>query len=153
MTKRAQLLAPTRFLFGVLAAACANTGETPTPPFCGDGILERGEQCDPPTSGSCSDQCHILPSTFNQCPELTWLFVAPLRTAVGGEIAVEAQATDPDGDKVKLTWSADQGQFGKKSAGSTHYTCSKKGSRTLTLSFTDSGGCTMTKTVEVECAP
>ena len=35
----------------------------PGPPSCGDGIVQEGEDCEPPGEGSCNDECETVGAT------------------------------------------------------------------------------------------
>jgi len=132
-------------------AACSTTQEVEVPPGCGNGVLEEGEQCDPPSAGGCSDACRIIPSHINRCPELTFLFISPRQIQVGQELIVEATAADPDGDEVTYLWEAPGGEFEAATDAATTYTCSAPGPRKLTLHYGDVRGCDETDAVEVRC--
>jgi hypothetical protein len=89
---------------------------------------------------------------LNVCPDVDFLFVAPLQTAVGGPISVEAHASDSDaGDVVSYVWSATGGTFVSTTAASTTYTCSAPGTQTLTVTINDGGSCTTMHQQQVFC--
>jgi methionine-rich copper-binding protein CopC len=90
---------------------------------------------------------------LNVCPDVDFLFVAPLQTAVGGPISVEAHASDSDGDTITYAWSATDGSFAAATAASTTYTCSAPGEQTITVAINDGGSCTTMHQQVVNCEP
>lgn len=134
-------------------AACGADQDVEVPPGCGNGIVDEGEQCDPPNETGCSTACRILPSHLNACPELTFLFVSPRQTIVGEQFVVEASAEDPEGEKVLYRWEAPGGTFENPKKAATTYTCDEAGPRFLTLRYGDERGCENEETLEVRCLP
>lgn len=90
---------------------------------------------------------------FNVCPDVDFLFVAPLQTAVGGPISVEAHASDSDGDTITYAWTATDGEFDATDVASATYTCSAPGEQTITVAINDGGSCTTTHQAVVNCEP
>ncbi len=90
---------------------------------------------------------------LNVCPDVNFLFVAPLQTAVGGPISVEADAEDPDGDTITFVWSATDGSFADEEAAATSYTCSAPGEQTITVTINDGGNCATMHQAVVNCEP
>lgn len=90
---------------------------------------------------------------LNVCPDVNFLFVAPLQTAVGGPISVEADAEDPDGDTITFVWSATDGSFADEESAATSYTCSAPGEQTITVTINDGGNCTTMHQAVVNCEP
>jgi len=93
----------------------------------------------------------LVNGQFNSCPELTFVYVAPLQTDVGLQMVVEADATDADGDTVTYAWTATDGTFVSPSSGDTSYNCSASGDQTLTLTINDGGNCATSLAVDVVC--
>lgn len=89
----------------------------------------------------------------NVCPELEHVFVAPLQTAVGGQIVVEGAASDADDDDVSYAWTASAGSFDDPAAANTTYNCETPGDQTLVLTINDGGDCSFDTLVSVRCEP
>ncbi|HEY6562780.1 MAG TPA: DUF4215 domain-containing protein [Polyangiaceae bacterium] len=130
---------------------------------CGNGRVERGEDCDDGNDGSgdgCSAECRSEGSvvidgglTTNSCPRLSAYSVAPLQVAVGGTIALSAIAVDAEGDPSELSWTATTGEIvlGDDPTAA-QYRCTVEGRHTLTLRLSDgSADCDTTRQVEVTC--
>ena len=47
-------------VLGLLGAAFFACGESPAAPACGDGVIDAGEQCEPPNSASCDAACLVV---------------------------------------------------------------------------------------------
>jgi cysteine-rich repeat protein len=131
---------------------------------CGNGIVERGEQCDDGNEGSgdgCSAECAKEASvmidggvTQNLCPYIQSYAVSPLQAAVGSSIGLTAVAFDPEGDPSEIRWAASAGDIVLTgSPGQAEYQCSVEGRHTLTLSVSDASGCNDTKQIQITCAP
>ncbi|HEY2405174.1 MAG TPA: hypothetical protein VGI10_04185 [Polyangiaceae bacterium] len=90
-------------------------------------------------------------STFNTCPEITQLAVAPLAIDAPGKINVSAGATDVDGNTLTYAWTATGGSFDAPTAQVTKYNCSAAGPQTLTISVSDGQGCVSAVTADVLC--
>jgi len=90
---------------------------------------------------------------INVCPDVDFLFVAPLQTAVGGPISVEAHASDSDGDTISYAWTATDGEFDATDDASATYTCSAPGEQTITVTINDGGSCTTMHQAVVNCEP
>ena len=93
----------------------------------------------------------IIDVGLNVCPELQFLFVAPLKVAVGSNISVEATVVDPDDDPVSYEWTANAGSFADPNAAATTYTCTQPGLRTITLTTNDGGDCEQQTHLQVAC--
>jgi hypothetical protein len=52
----------TATITGPGSCSLAETFPVSCPPVCGNGILERGEQCDPPEGDACNSQCQLGPN-------------------------------------------------------------------------------------------
>jgi len=93
----------------------------------------------------------IIDVGLNVCPELEFLFVAPLKTGVGGTISVEANVVDPDNDTVSYAWTASAGSFDDPSPAATNYHCTQPGLHTLRLETNDGGDCEQQTVLQVAC--
>jgi len=89
--------------------------------------------------------------TFNTCPEIAQLAVAPLQLDVGGKINVSAGATDVDGNTLTYAWTATGGTFDAATAATTQYNCTAAGPQTLTITVSDGQGCVTALTADVSC--
>jgi hypothetical protein len=89
--------------------------------------------------------------TFNSCPEITSLIVAPLSLDVGGNINVSAAGSDVNSDPLTFAWTAGNGTFANPTAATTTYKCTVKGAQTLTISVDDGKGCVSTLNAAVNC--
>jgi len=89
--------------------------------------------------------------TFNTCPEITSLIVAPLATDVGNNITVSAAGSDVDGNALTFAWTSPGGTFAAADAGATTFKCAVPGTNTLTISISDGKGCTSTLSADVLC--
>jgi hypothetical protein len=90
---------------------------------------------------------------LNMCPRITQVTTAPLEVGVGGYGVLHAEASDVDTDKVAFEWSATEGaSITKPSAADTTYVCAAVGVKTLTLTVSDTHGCTDSYRVDVTCA-
>jgi cysteine-rich repeat protein len=132
---------------------------------CGDGHVERGEECDDgndqPNDG-CSAECALEGLVAidagvepNTCPRIDSYSVGPLETAVGSSITLAASVVDPEGDPWSLSWTASAGSV-VASSDSLHaeYQCTVAGDHTLTLSLAGSEHCEgETREIQVRCAP
>lgn len=90
---------------------------------------------------------------LNTCAELTFLYAAPLKTDVGGSIAVEAEVHDTDGSTITYAWTSANGSFADAAAAATTYNCSAPGDQTLVLTVKDGATCSTMQTVNVRCEP
>jgi hypothetical protein len=95
----------------------------------------------------------LVNGEINVCPEVTFLYVAPLQTEVGGTMIVEASASDADGDTLAFAWTSTNGSFVNPALGTTTYNCSAPGDQTLTLTMNDQGDCSTSVDVAVRCEP
>jgi len=93
----------------------------------------------------------VVDGTFNYCPQITSLTVAPLSSGLGTPIVLTSTATDADADPVTFAWTATAGTFANAAAASTTYVCTAVGSQTLTLTVSDGSGCTDTISANVTC--
>lgn len=93
----------------------------------------------------------VVSGTVNNCPSIHSLVVAPLATAVNGQIAVAVTASDLDaGDTVAVSWSATAGAFVAAGARTTTYACTAPGAQTLTVTASD-GRCSSSASVPITC--
>jgi hypothetical protein len=92
----------------------------------------------------------------DNCPSITSAVAAPMRTSVGGTVAVSATASDPDrGDAVSFSWSP-AANFASPRSAVTSYRCAAPGRQTLTLTINDGHHptpCSAKATLEVDCVP
>ncbi|MGB8330084.1 MAG: hypothetical protein WCE62_08135 [Polyangiales bacterium] len=87
----------------------------------------------------------------NTCPVLTQASVSPMRVSVGGNIEVSAVATDVDGDDIVYLWTGSGGSFADPAAPSTTFTCEAAGSQSITITVSDAGSCSTTRSAQVTC--
>jgi cysteine-rich repeat protein len=132
---------------------------------CGDGHLERAEECDDGNDQSgdgCSAECTLEGAVAidggvepNVCPRIESYSVGPLETAVGSSITLSAAVVDPEGDPWSLSWTASTGSVVASSDSlQAEYQCTVAGQHTLTLSLAGSANCEAeTKQIEVRCVP
>ncbi|HMJ16426.1 MAG TPA: DUF4215 domain-containing protein [Polyangiaceae bacterium] len=129
---------------------------------CGNGRLERGEQCDDGNDASgdgCSAECAsegsvVIDGGVNLCARIDSYSVSPLQTAVGNAIALRATVVDAEGDPWELHWTASAGTVVPGSdPTAAEYRCTVVGRHTLSLSVSDGSGCEDTKQVTVTCVP
>jgi hypothetical protein len=85
------------------------------------------------------------------CPELTAIGGRPLETGIGDSIALDAEATDPDGDEIAYRWRADAGRILEPREPSTALVCEVRGPSTVRLTITDAGGCQRGASFVVSC--
>ncbi len=71
---------------GCCPKGCNATNDNDCLAVCGNGVIETGEQCDPPVAGSCSSTCQ-------SCIDLTGTWIASVTT--GGSIAAPDLLGDP----------------------------------------------------------
>src|SRR6185436_11050061 len=96
----------------------------------------------------------IVHGTFDKCPLITALAVAPDSAQVGDSVAVGAAATDPKGRALTTAWTSPSGSFADATAANTTYTCADPGVHTLTATVTSVGGlCSDSFGVDVTCTP
>jgi len=88
--------------------------------------------------------------SHNRSPEITLVFVAPLQTNVGYPVTLSGAADDPDGDSLKLRWTALTGFIADPKAADTTYTCKIKGPDTVTFLVSD-GQRLRSQSVQVTC--
>jgi len=120
-------------------------------PRCGNGKVDRGEECDPPDGQTCSHECK-WPGLPNVCPEITWMFVAPLQTNVGRPVRLEVNAQDLDGDELSFTWQASDEGVEDQHKKKTEFVCSSAGKTKIKVKVTDSVGCSVSsEEVSVKC--
>jgi hypothetical protein len=89
---------------------------------------------------------------FNTCPNITIITIDPVELEVGGdpaELAVEA--VDEDDDQMSVFWSASSGYVTAPAEPETTYTCTVEGTKTITVTITDSNGCSDSAQTEIEC--
>lgn len=86
----------------------------------------------------------------NHSPEITLVFVAPLQTNLGSPVALSGAADDPDGDSLKLRWTAVTGAIADPKAADTTYTCRLRGKDTITFLVSD-GRRLKSQSVQVTC--
>jgi len=100
----------------------------------------------PTTRGNAS-----INGTFNTCPEITSLIIAPLSLDVGGNITVSAAGSDVDNNALTFAWSSAAGTFANPTAAATTYKCTVAGTNTLTITIDDGKGCTTSLNADVNC--
>ncbi|HVU05803.1 MAG TPA: hypothetical protein VHE30_28840, partial [Polyangiaceae bacterium] len=94
----------------------------------------------------------IVHGSFDRCPLVSALSVAPDSAPVGGRIFVGAATRDPEGREVVLSWSATAGTFADPHALQTTYTCTTPGTQTLTATVTKAdGSCSDSFGLDVTC--
>lgn len=87
----------------------------------------------------------------NTCPTVA-MVAFPQSAAVGGDIALAANATDPDGDIPTYQWSATQGTITDTTLAYATLTCTAVGDVTVTLVVDDASVCNVTRTAVVNCS-
>lgn len=94
--------------------------------------------------------------TFNLCPEIVELNVAPLEASVGSSLVLSAQAADEDDAPSPLAYqwtTTGAGTFEDASEPETSFTCTEAGTPTLTLTVTDGDPeCETIAEVPVSCS-
>ena len=92
---------------------------------------------------------------LNVCAELAKVVVAPLQTASGYSLSVEAAAGDEEGDSVEFSWTATNGSFANAADASTVYTCADADEEQITIEISDDGFvyCIDDWTISVNCVP
>lgn len=121
------------------------------PAECGDTIVQPSEQCDPPNGKSCGEDCQLT-SVVNFCPSV-YVFGSPSVATVGGDpIAIDALASDSDGDPLTYFWQATSGALSSVTAPSILVTCTEPGPMTIQVRVRDSDpNCDVTGIVIPNC--
>ncbi|MEM8606610.1 MAG: hypothetical protein AAGF92_05870 [Myxococcota bacterium] len=99
-----------------------------------------------PTSGGVRVETEI-----NLCGELIKVVVAPLRTSIGNDIDLQAEAVDREGDPLEYFWSASGGSIANPSSPDTTYTCGQEGQQFVRIQVSDADHCVDEWTVPVTC--
>jgi hypothetical protein len=86
----------------------------------------------------------------NRQPVFTLVFVAPLETGIGGDIALSAAAKAVGDGSVSFRWEGKGGVIKKPTAPEATYTCRVEGMHTVTVRATSADG-TASMTVPVTC--
>lgn len=89
---------------------------------------------------------------IDTCPVITSIVASPARVAVGGTIALSADAVDADGDAISFLWTA-SGQYGvirQPRAASTRFACVLPGTVDLSIAASD-GNCSDSQTFSITC--
>jgi hypothetical protein len=87
---------------------------------------------------------------FNYCPSTPTITATPSTATVGQAITVSADALDED--PVSFVWSAPSGTFAATNQASTTFICTAPGTVTLSVSASDSQGCSgVIGTLDVTC--
>lgn len=125
---------------------------------CGDGWADVSEACEDGNrldGDGCSASCQLEapPSLPNRCPAIVSTVVGPLVSSIGGSITLAAEASDPDGDSLSFSWSAQTGVFADATSARTTYRCTTAGASVLTLRVSDGRGCTKSFERSVTCQP
>ena len=92
---------------------------------------------------------------LNICAVLDKVVAAPLQTATGYGFALQAAASDEEGDTVEYSWSATGGSFEDPDAASTVFTCTEDGQERITVEISDDGFkyCVGDWMIDVNCVP
>ncbi len=98
----------------------------------------------------------LLTGVTNVCPVADGISAMPAAVAVGGTIALEAEAHDSDNGPSALTyhWTASSGTLSSASVPSPTFTCTDAGTATLTLTVSDGDptpSCADSVNVTVSC--
>jgi hypothetical protein len=90
---------------------------------------------------------------LNICAELQKVVVAPLQTASGYALEVQAQASDEEDDPIAYLWTATGGSFDDPNAAQTIFTCGDAGEEAITIEVSDDGHeyCSDGWTIDVTC--
>jgi hypothetical protein len=86
----------------------------------------------------------------NRQPVFTLVFVAPLETGIGGDIALSAAAKAVGDGSVSFRWEGKGGVIKKPTAPETTFTCRVAGRHTLAVRATSADG-TATMSVPITC--
>jgi len=95
--------------------------------------------------------------TINVCPTIQAVSATPSSVLVGGSVALDAEATDPDNGPSPLAyaWTATSGSFDDATKPNPTFTCTTAGTASLTLTVSDGDplkSCADTSTVTVSCS-
>lgn len=74
---------------------------------------------------------------LNICAELDKVIVAPLQTGSGYALAVQAEASDEEGDAIAYSWTATGGAFDDPSAAQAVFTCGDASEEEITVEVSD----------------
>lgn len=89
---------------------------------------------------------------FNTCPNITVVTIDPVELEVGGDPAeMTVEAVDEDDDQMAVFWGATSGYVTAPAELETAYTCTLAGTQTITVTITDSNGCSDSAQTEVLC--
>ena len=91
-------------------------------------------------------------SGVNVCPRIDGSWISPQRIRPGESANIVVRAVDPDlSDKLVCEWRAARGTFNPSDDPVTSYSCSGLGTEPLTITVTDTHGCSSAMTISVEC--
>jgi hypothetical protein len=102
-------------------------------------------QCQGPPDGNA-----VVNATVGECPQISYLAAAPIKTSVGGTIELAAAALDADGTTPSFSWTTTAGTFSAPALPESSFTCTVPGDATITLTV-GSGSCTDHASVTVTC--
>jgi hypothetical protein len=127
-----------------LLLACSSNGQVPSTDLCDESYVV----------GADADRCAtVLEATphFVRCPEMAEFVVVPLQTSVDGTIDISATFELPDEREIFLVWSAEQGQFERRTSNHASYVCTEAGDVLLELWVFDAAGCFDQRDFPVTC--
>jgi hypothetical protein len=88
-------------------------------------------------------------STPNQAPEIESVTASPTQLFPDQQSTLNCTASDPDGDPLTYSWSADSGSINGGSNASANFTAGPPAIVTVTCTVTDSGGAVLSKSIQL----
>jgi hypothetical protein len=131
---------------GVTGCSGSATFSSPTP---STGVIVHLTCAGPPAAGQL-----LVTSTLNNCPIIDGVEAIPSAANVGGAMALQATAHDPDSGPAALTygWSASGGTLNASGAATATFTCTQPGTFNITVAPSDGDAtCGVAQTLAVTC--
>ena len=131
---------------GVTGCSGSATFSSPTP---STGVVIHLTCAAPPAAGQL-----LVQSTLNNCPVVDGVAAIPSSASIGGTMALQVTAHDPDSGPAALTygWSASGGALNASGAATATFTCTQAGSFDITVAPSDGDAtCGVTQTLVVTC--